>query len=33
LRSRIAARTPYITSDGYMKAMVSTFDGGALKKK
>jgi hypothetical protein len=23
----------YITSDGYMKAMVSTFDGGALKKK
>jgi len=23
----------YITHDGYMKAMVSTFDGGALKKK
>jgi SnoaL-like domain len=23
----------YITSDGYIKAMVSTFDGGALKKK
>src|SRR3984893_3123574 len=23
----------YITSDGYMKAMVSTFDGSALKKK
>jgi hypothetical protein len=23
----------YITHDGYMQAMVSTFDGGALKKK
>jgi hypothetical protein len=23
----------YITHDGYMQAMVSTFDGNALKKK
>jgi hypothetical protein len=23
----------YITHDGYMQAMVSTFDGGALKRK
>ena len=23
----------YITKDGYMQAMVSTFDGGALKMK
>ena len=23
----------YVTHDGYMQAMVSTFDGGALKKK
>ena len=26
-------RRAYITHDGYMQAMVTTFDGGALKKK